>query len=347
MKKGFLRKTVALAAVACMVFAMSVSAGATSSSTTITTPSTVTNPVFLIGLPKTVTLALNPYEIGGDNAEQVEAGNYVVINKSNVPALVNVSIYPEVGANVTLLPLVDEEDAAVEVSNTPGVATKELQLYATFPAEITAKPGEGDVVPESGATLEDIAEVEALSTEKSFDFAFAFAAGATEEGGKTATVADANGWSYFTLGGAVNPYATWLAKDVNMHVVFSSQALTKEGYTAMGTDDKISADRACFVEETNVDAGAVNRIVAVSKASTTALSYKIKGIGTLVDATFYKDATYRTAITTGFTGAADGVINIADPSANATALYSKLGMNTFYGKTAGGDPFTFYLFVTA
>lgn len=240
------RKPLSILMALALVAAMTVPAFAATQEGSINTPNTVTNPIFSIGVPKTMTLALDPLKLGSTGA-QVVAGNFSIVNNSNVIAAIDVSVHTAVAAGVELVASpADPENDPSNVPNEAGVTDKIANL--TIKYAVAANSGEEfvETTDTPMTVLYTDAKTQDLDTAGSKDFSVVLGAGKTNEGGKTASSSEVNGWTAFTFDGEINPNASWAAKDITITTVYKATSLSAEAAVASYTDEDSSGTAAPF-----------------------------------------------------------------------------------------------------
>lgn len=205
--KHNLRKVLSVLMAVAMMAAMVVPAMAISAEGSVSAPNTVVNPIFNLVVPKTMTLVLDPLEIG-EGTGQVKAPSLTVENFSNVITAVDISVQVIPAKGVTLV----ANDA--EIPDTAGNTDKIANIHVLHDGKTDKKD---------------------LSADNSYDFSIVLTAGKMNEATKKIEL-DENGASKFDFSGAINSNAIWLAKDITLTTVYKATTLSNTAAEAFYTD---------------------------------------------------------------------------------------------------------------
>lgn len=220
-----LRKTVCTTmATVLALSAMAMPAMAAVQEGNVSAPNTVVNPIFSVGVPKTVGFALNPMKVG--NGAQVVAGDFEFVNNSNVIAAIDVSVMVTGAKGVTLY---ETPDSDTKIKNEAGYTEKDAALLLKYGTAVT---GAGTDSKAYTYTAADATESTEVTLNHSIDFSIVLGAGTAPVDSKVATADTTMGYASFTFDGEINPNAVWLAKDLTVTTIYRANSLTAEAAVA-------------------------------------------------------------------------------------------------------------------
>lgn len=249
MLKNLTKKVLAIVTATAMLVSVMPFSAVASSTGTVALTAAVVAPRYVLGLPKTIAISLNPLLIGVDAADYETQGitstAVAFSNLSNLPVTVDVSLIPKMAKSTVLVAAGDAGDLVTETAkkaylfveladSVKGAATTKTDVDLTS-ADWTS----GDETVDFEATASGVTkslDFQLLLDAADFTGTVTATSNATNLAGNSAGGAVTTGAIAFRVGGAVSSAATWLATDFGISIVYDARAISSPAADALVAD---------------------------------------------------------------------------------------------------------------